>query len=81
MRLTRVRLGLLAVSCLIAPAIRIVQADRTAEMLVVTCASMVLFLLVVARMAGLVRQEERVVARERALRHAGLALVGATGLE
>ena len=32
-------------------------------------------------MAGLVRQEERVVARERALRHAGLALVGATGLE
>ena len=40
-----------------------------------------LFLLVVARMAGLVRQEERVVARERALRHAGLALVGATGLD
>ncbi len=75
------RLALLAVSCLIAPAIRIVQADRTAEMLVVTCASMVLFLLVVARMAGLVRQEERVVARERALRHAGLALVGATGLD
>ena len=28
-----------------------------------------------AHMAGLVRQEERVVARERALRHAGLALV------
>ena len=37
-----------------------------AEMLVVTFASMILFLLVVARMAGLVRQEERVVARERA---------------
>jgi len=80
-RLTKLRLGLLAIACLIAPAIRIVQADRTAEMLVVTCASMVLFLLVVARMAGLVRQEERVVARERALRQAGLALVGATGLD
>jgi diguanylate cyclase (GGDEF)-like protein/PAS domain S-box-containing protein len=80
-RLTRVRLGLLAVACLIAPAIRVVQADSNAEMLVVTCASMVLFLLVVARMAGLVRQEERVVARERALRHAGLTLVGATGLD
>ena len=79
-RLTHTRLALLAVACLIAPAIRIVQADRTAEMLVVTFASMILFLLVVARMAGLVRQEERVVARERALRHAGLALVGATGL-
>ena len=80
-RLTRVRLGLLAVSCLIAPAIRVVQADRNAGMLVVTCASMVLFLLVVARMAGLVRQEERVVARERALRRVGLTLVGATGLD
>jgi diguanylate cyclase (GGDEF)-like protein/PAS domain S-box-containing protein len=80
-RLTRLRLALLAIACLIAPAIRVVQADRNAGMLVVTCASMVLFLLVVARMAGLVRQEERVVARERALRHAGLALVGATGLD
>ena len=80
-RLTRVRLALLAIACLIAPAIRVVQADRNAGMLVVTCASMVLFLLVVARMAGLVRQEERVVARERALRQAGLALVGATGLD
>jgi diguanylate cyclase (GGDEF)-like protein/PAS domain S-box-containing protein len=80
-RLTRLRLALLAIACLIAPAIRIVQADRNAEMLVVTCASMVLFLLVVARMAGLVRQEERVVTRERALRQAGLALVGATGLD
>ena len=35
-RLTHTRLALLAVACLIAPAIRIVQADRTAEMLVVT---------------------------------------------
>ena len=80
-RLTRVRLALLAIAWLIVPAIRIVQEQRTAEMFVITCGSIVLFLLVVARMAGLVRQEERVVARERALRHAGLALVGATGLD
>jgi diguanylate cyclase (GGDEF)-like protein/PAS domain S-box-containing protein len=37
-----------------------------------------LFLLVVARMAVLVRQQERSVERERALRAAGLALVAAT---
>ena len=80
-RLTRVRLALLAIACLIAPGIRLIQEQRTAEMLVVTTASMVLFLLVVARMAGLVREEERAVARERALRQAGLSLVGATGLE
>ena len=36
-----------------------------------------LFLLVVARMAGLVRQEGRVVSRERALRGAGIDLVAA----
>ena len=36
-----------------------------------------MFLLVLARMSGLVRQEERAVARQRALRRAGVALVGA----
>ena len=44
-------------------------------------ASVVLFGLVVARMAGLVRQQERSVARERVLSHAGAALVAATGRE
>ena len=42
-------------------------------------ASIGLFLLVVARMAVLVRQQERSVERERALREAGMALVGAAG--
>ncbi|MGZ4419135.1 MAG: putative bifunctional diguanylate cyclase/phosphodiesterase, partial [Gaiellaceae bacterium] len=41
--------------------------------------SALLFLLVVARMAGLVRQEARVVSRERALRGAGVDLVAAAG--
>ena len=42
-------------------------------------ASIGLFLLVVARMAVLVVQQERSVERERALREAGAALVGAAG--
>jgi len=41
----------------------------------------VLFLLVIARMAGLVRTQEQSAARERALREAGLALVTATNRE
>ena len=40
-----------------------------------------LFLLVVTRMAGLVRQEERAAARELALRRAGVELVAAGGRE
>ena len=43
--------------------------------------SALLFLLVVSRMAGLVRQEARVVSRERALRGAGAELVAAAGHE
>ena len=50
-------------------------ADDDSDMLVMIAASVVLFLLVVARMAGLVRQEERSSTRERALRPAGVALV------
>ena len=44
-------------------------------------ASVVLFCLVVARMAGLVRQQERSVARERAVSAAGTALVAAASRE
>src|SRR5205823_829122 len=51
------------------------------DLLVLIVASAVLFLLVVARMAGLVRQEARAVARERALRGAGIELVAAAGQE
>ena len=40
-----------------------------------------MFLLVLARMAGLVRKEERSVARERALRLACVALVGAARID
>ncbi len=80
-RLTSIRLALLGGACLISPAIRFFQAFDDPDILVLIVASAVLFLLVVTRMAGLVRQEERIVSRERALRVAGAELVGAAGYE
>jgi diguanylate cyclase (GGDEF)-like protein/PAS domain S-box-containing protein len=80
-RLTWIRLALLGGACLISPAIRFFQAFEDPDVLVLIVASALLFLLVVSRMAGLVRQEERVVSRERALRGAGAELVGAAGYE
>jgi diguanylate cyclase (GGDEF)-like protein/PAS domain S-box-containing protein len=80
-RLTSLRLALLGAACLIAPSIRFAQALGNPDVLVLIVASAVLFLLVVARMAGLVRLEERVVARERTLRVAGAELVGAAGYD
>jgi diguanylate cyclase (GGDEF)-like protein/PAS domain S-box-containing protein len=80
-RLTPLRLSLLGGACLIAPGIRFAQAIGNPDLLVLISASAVLFLLVVARMAGLVRQEARAVARERALRGAGIELVAAAGQE
>ena len=80
-RLTPLRLALLGGACLIAPTIRFAQAIGNPDLLVLIAASAVLFLLVVARMAGLVRQEARAVARERALRGAGIELVAAAGQE
>jgi hypothetical protein len=80
-RLTSMRLALLGAACLIAPSIRFAQSLGNPDVLVLIVASAVLFLLVVTRMAGLVRQEERIVSRERTLRAAGAELVGAAGYE
>jgi diguanylate cyclase (GGDEF)-like protein/PAS domain S-box-containing protein len=80
-RLTWVRLSLLGAACLISPTIRFYQSIDNPDTLVLIVASAVLFLLVVTRMAGLVRQEERIVSRERTLRVAGAELVGAAGNE
>ena len=80
-RLTPLRLGLLAGACLIAPGIRAWQAYGDSDRMVLISASALLFLLVVARMAGLVRQEERAARREEALRSAGVDLVAAAGRE
>ena len=77
--LTRFRLALLTCASLAAPAISIVHdiQRRDLDMAIVTGASIALFGLVVVRMAGLVRQQERSLARERMLSSAGAALVGA----
>jgi diguanylate cyclase (GGDEF)-like protein/PAS domain S-box-containing protein len=80
-RLTPLRLTLLGGACLIAPGIRFAQSINDTDLLVVIVGSAVLFLLVVARMAALVRQEAHVVSRERALRGAGVDLVAAAGHE
>jgi len=78
-RLTPLRLTLLGGACLIAPGIRFVEELGNPDVLVVIVCSAILFLLVVARMAGLVRQEVRAVSREKALRGAGADLVAAAG--
>src|SRR5205807_3989154 len=78
-RLSPLRLTLLGGACLIAPALRFYQEVGNPDVLVLIIASAILFLLVVSRMAGLVRQEGRVVSRERALRGAGIDLVAAAG--
>jgi diguanylate cyclase (GGDEF)-like protein/PAS domain S-box-containing protein len=79
-RLSWQRLGLLTVAALVAPAIELFrEASRgDFDLLVIVAASIVVFLLVIARVFGLVTQNERTVVRERALRSANLALVKAT---
>jgi diguanylate cyclase (GGDEF)-like protein/PAS domain S-box-containing protein len=79
-RLSPLRLALLTFASLIAPVVEIATEMRRGEvdLIVIVLASVVLFILVVARMAGLVRQEERSAARQRVLSSAGSALVGAT---
>ena len=78
-RLSPARLAQLALACLIAPAIHFAQEIKNPDLLVIIGASAILFLLVVLRMAGLVRHEERATARELALRRAGFDLVAAVG--
>ena len=81
--LTRSRLGLLTCASLIAPVIGIIHELRVGDVdyLVVRVASGTLFLLVILRMAGLVRQQERSLERERILSRAGAELVAASSRE
>jgi diguanylate cyclase (GGDEF)-like protein len=79
--LTKPRLVLLAGASLIAPAILIVQERGNDTLLVTVSASVVLFGLVVWRMAGLVRQQERTTARQRILSQAGADLVAARDVD
>jgi diguanylate cyclase (GGDEF)-like protein/PAS domain S-box-containing protein len=79
-RLSRIRLMLLAGAALIAPCVQAVLhfQHQSGDAVVLVGSSAVLFLLVVARMVGLVHKNEEAAAREKALRGAGANLVTAT---
>jgi diguanylate cyclase (GGDEF)-like protein/PAS domain S-box-containing protein len=81
--LTWSRLALLTAASLMAPTVRIIQVLRgePPTETVLIGSTVALFVLVVARMAGLVRDRERAASRERALREAARDLVSATSRE
>ena len=82
-RLTWTRLALLTAATLIAPGIEIVKEVRRGDvdLIATITVSAVLFALVVARMAGLIRQRERSIARERILAASAAEIVAATSRE
>ncbi len=82
-RLSRGRLSTLALASLLAPSVMMIQhlRNETEDLPVLIGAAAALFLLVVLRIAGLVRKQEQSAVRERALRGAGTALVTATNRE
>jgi diguanylate cyclase (GGDEF)-like protein/PAS domain S-box-containing protein len=78
-RLSATRLALLTGASLMAPLIALMQTvEGTRDRAVANVAAVMLFGLVVARMSGLVRQQEGSVQHERILSAAGAALAAAT---
>lgn len=75
-KLTPLRLGLLAAAALTSPIVLAFRPEYTA-----LAGSAVLFLLVLARLASIVRRHERAVERESHLREAAATLVAATSDE
>ncbi len=77
------RLFLLGAASLLAPMTLVIQLWRggPTNLPIVLSATIMLFLLVVFRMAGLVRRQQDSAEREKALREAGAALVTATNRE
>jgi diguanylate cyclase (GGDEF)-like protein/PAS domain S-box-containing protein len=78
---SEVRLVVLAAASFVAPGLGLIQILKhdPVDVPVVILASAAMFLLVLARMAGLVHREGQSAMRERALREAGAALVTAAG--
>ena len=78
-RLSRKRLLVLAIAALLAPAMLALELLRAGRdsLLIGVAASVVLFGLVIARLAGIVARHERAVQRERRLGVAAAALVAA----
>ncbi|MGW4891684.1 putative bifunctional diguanylate cyclase/phosphodiesterase [Kitasatospora sp. NPDC004240] len=81
--ISRARLSLLALASLIAPAILIIESisGNNANAGVIGAFSAILFLLVIARLAGVVIARRQAIARERALREAGASLTAAVTVE
>ena len=79
-KLTWFRLTLLAAASMVAPTIGLVKEVGSSDpnVLVIIGSSIVLFGLVIWRMADLVRQREQTAARERTLARAGSSLVAAS---
>ncbi len=78
--LSQRRLVLLSLASLIAPAVLFFEARRgpVPDGEAIATLSAILFFLVLARLAGVAETHRQAVARERALREAGAALVSAT---
>jgi diguanylate cyclase (GGDEF)-like protein/PAS domain S-box-containing protein len=79
--LSRLRLLLLAVASLVGPTVLIVEirrAGEVSELTVIGALSILTFLLVLTRMAGIMSSYRLAVARERGLREASAALVSAS---
>jgi diguanylate cyclase (GGDEF)-like protein/PAS domain S-box-containing protein len=79
-RFTATRLVLLTGSTLIAPGLEVAKVLplHDGDLLFIIVASIAMIALAVARMAGLIRERERAVAREHALSSAGGLLIGVT---
>ena len=77
-RLSRRRLGFLTATVMTAPAVLLFERHRGNPTFVAIAGATVLFLLVVARMAGLIHRYEESLERERLVRDAGAALASAT---
>ncbi|MEU4420420.1 EAL domain-containing protein [Actinoplanes sp. NPDC024001] len=80
----RGRLALLAVAALVAPTVLVVKMFRdgqVAGLTMVAALSMLMMLLVLARMAGIMTSHRQAMTRERALREASAALVSAVDAE
>jgi diguanylate cyclase (GGDEF)-like protein/PAS domain S-box-containing protein len=79
-RTPRLRLVLLTCAVLVAPVLEIIRRGRESDwdMVLMIAVSALLFALVVVRMAGLVRERERFISRERILAAVAGEIVAAT---
>ncbi|GAA2904135.1 hypothetical protein Acy02nite_52170 [Actinoplanes cyaneus] len=81
---SRGRLALLAIAALVAPSVlmaKLFQESQVAGLFLVAVLSLLMLMLVLARMAGIMTSHRQAMTRERALREASAALVSAADAE